>query len=88
MKFKSVFVQHMEKAVEKGQVAIYFYPQGQAEKAIIEISDGDETFSILIYGLTGRVELQDGALRDPDDHMLKNIMGDKELKQREGQGNP
>lgn len=86
VKFKRVFVQHMDKPVDKGQVAIYFYPQGQAEKAIVEITDGDETFSVLIYGLTGRVELMDGSLRDPDDHMLKNIMGDKDLKPREGTG--
>ncbi len=86
VKFKRVFVQHMEHAVDKGQVAIYFFPQGQAEKADIEVTDGDEVFSVLVYGLTGRVQLSDGALRDPDDHMLKNVMGDKDLKPREGSG--
>jgi general secretion pathway protein H len=86
IKFKRVFVQHMERDVEKGQVAVYFFPQGQAEKAIVEVTDGEEVFTVLVYGLTGRVELTDGALRDPDDHMLKNVMGDKDLKQREGSG--
>lgn len=83
VKFKRVYVQHLERPVDKGQVAVYFFPQGQAEKAIIEIADGDEVFSVLVYGLTGRVELTDGELRDPDDHMLKNVLHEKDVKQRE-----
>jgi hypothetical protein len=37
-------------------------------------------FTVLVYGLTGRVELHDGALKDVNDHMLKNVMGDKDAK--------
>ena len=84
IKFKQVFVQHRDDAATKGQVAIYFFPLGQSEKSVIELTDGSEVFSVLIYGLTGRVELRDGALRDVNDHMLKNVMGDHDDK-REGQ---
>lgn len=84
IKWKQVYVQHRDDAVTKGQVAIYFFPTGSAEKAVLELTDGSEVFSVLVFGLTGRVELRDGALRDVNEHMLKNVMGDKDAK-REGQ---
>src|SRR5678815_4269537 len=74
IKFKQVFVQHRDDPALKGQVAIYFFPLGQSEKSVVELTDGSEVFSVLVFGLTGRVELHDGALRDVNDHMLKNAM--------------
>jgi len=84
VRFKEVWVQHRDDGVTKGQVAIYFFPLGSSEKSVIELTDGSETFSVLVYGLTGRVELHDGALADVNDHMLRNVMGQKDAK-REGQ---
>ena len=84
VKFKQVFVEHRDEPAIKGQVAIYFFPLGESEKSIIELTDGSEVFSVLVFGLTGRVELHDGALRDVNDHMLKNAMGEHDDK-REGQ---
>jgi prepilin-type N-terminal cleavage/methylation domain-containing protein len=85
IKFKEVWVQHRDESVTKGQVAIYFFPLGSSEKAVIELTDGDEVFSVLVYGLTGRVELKDGVLRDVNDHMMKNIMGDRDAKREDQQ---
>jgi type II secretory pathway pseudopilin PulG len=84
VKFKEIWVAHRDESVTKGQVAIYFFPTGGSEKSVLELTDGSEVFSVLIYGLTGRVELHDGALRDVNEHMLKNVMGDKDAK-RENQ---
>lgn len=80
IKFKQIWVQHRDDRVTKGQVAIYFFPTGTATKAVIEMTDGGEVYSILVHGLTGAVELRDGALRDVDDHMLRNVLGDKDAK--------
>jgi prepilin-type N-terminal cleavage/methylation domain-containing protein len=80
IRFKQVWVQHRDDRVAKGQVAIYFFPTGTATKSVIELTDGTEVYTILVHGLTGRVELRDGTLRDPDDHMLRNVMGDKDAK--------
>jgi len=80
VKFKEIWVQHRDESASKGQVAIYFFPLGSAEKTVIELTDGSEVFSVLVFGLTGRVELHDGALHDVNDHMLKNVMGDKDAK--------
>ena len=83
IKFKEVWVQHRDDGVTKGQIAIYFFPLGASEKSVIELTDGSEVFSVLVYGLTGRVELHDGVLRDINDHMLKNVMGDKDAKRED-----
>lgn len=84
IKFKEIWVAHRDDSATKGQVAIYFFPLGGSEKSVVELTDGNEVFSVLVYGLTGRVELLDGTLRDVNDHMLKNVMGDRDTK-REGQ---
>lgn len=86
IKFKEIWVQHRDDSSTKGQTAIYFFPTGSSEKAVIEITDDSETFSILVHGLTGRVQLKDGALRDVNDHMLRNVMGDKDAE-RDAEGN-
>ena len=83
IKFKEVWVQHRDDSATKGQVAVYFFPVGSAEKAIVELTDGSEVFTVLVHGLTGRVELKDGALRDHDDHMLRNAMGEKDADREE-----
>lgn len=85
IKFKEIWVQHKDDSVSKGQVAIYFFPTGSAEKAVVELTDDSETFTILVHGLTGRVQLRDGVLRDVNDHMLRNVMGDKD-KERDAEG--
>lgn len=83
IKFKEIWVQHATDSVTKGQVAIYFFPNASAEKAVIELTDGDAIFSVLVYGMTGRVELRDDKLHDVNEHMLRNVMGDRDQK-REG----
>jgi hypothetical protein len=40
---------------------------------------------VLVFGLTGRVELHDGELKDVNDHMLRNVMGDKDQKREDQQ---
>ena len=80
IKFKEIWVQHMTDSATKGQVAIYFFPNASAEKAVVELTDGDAIFSVLVFGMTGRVELRDEALHDVNDHMLRNVMGDRDAK--------
>jgi type II secretory pathway pseudopilin PulG len=87
IKFKEIWVQHRDESVTKEHVAIYFFPMGSAEKAVIELTDGSETFTVLVHGLTGRVELRDGVLKSVDDHMLRNAMGDRDAK-RDAEGTP
>lgn len=78
VKFREVWVQHLEESTTAGVVPIYFFPVGSAEKSVIELALGDEVFSVLIHGLTGRVEVKDEALAHPEDHLLRNFKGDKD----------
>jgi len=80
VKLKEVWVQHLEESVSTGQVSISFFPLGWAEKAIVELGDNSITHSVLIFGLTGRVEVRDGAVRNPDDHMMRNAAGDEDAE--------
>jgi prepilin-type N-terminal cleavage/methylation domain-containing protein len=81
VKFREVWVQHLEKSVSGGQVSISFFPLGWAEKAIVEVGSSDDDIeTVLVHGLTGRVEIRAGALRDPDDHMLRDVKGEREAE--------
>ena len=80
VKLKQIWVQHLEDSVTTGQVSISFFPLGWAEKAIVELGDGSSTHSILLFGLTGRVEIRDGEIGTPDDHMMRNAKGETEAE--------
>lgn len=80
VKFREVWVQHLEESTTTGVVPIYFFPVGSAEKSVIELALGDEVFSVLIHGLTARVEVKDEALAHPEDHLMRNFKGDKEAE--------
>lgn len=51
-------VPHEVDPVEEGENAIYFFPGGQTEHAVIQLSDGGDTvYSIEFHPLTGRATL-------------------------------
>lgn len=78
IKLRRVYVQHREDPTVSGKVTINFFPLGYAEKAIVEIADEDgNQYTLLVHGLTGRVEFRDGELRDPNSHMMRNAAGDR-----------
>jgi general secretion pathway protein H len=83
VKIKDIYLQHYDDPMTKGQVALYFWPTGRSEKAVIELTDGSEVFSIVVSELTGKIELHDGPLKDVSAHMLKNIMGNKDFKRED-----
>lgn len=57
-----LFVAHEVDPVEEGENGIYFFPGGQTEHAVIQLSDGGETvYSIEIHPLTGRAKLHTEA---------------------------
>jgi len=74
---RRVHVQHLRDPVTRGEVSIHFFPLGQAEKAMLELVDKEgEQFTVLVHGLTGRVEVVDGEV-DPDRHMRRDAAGDE-----------
>lgn len=83
VKLREIWVQHLDEPVDEEQVSINFFPLGWAEKAIIELGDGRSVHTILLHGATGRLEVIDGALADPDDHMLRQADGERERDREE-----
>lgn len=55
----------------KGHAYLHFFPDGHTERAVIHVGsderDEDTQFSLLVHGLTGRVEVQAGHVRPPAD---------------------
>lgn len=85
IKFAEIWVQHRDDGVKEGEVAIYFFPSGSAEKAVIELQDDDKDYrTVMVNGLTGRVTQKSDRLADVDEVMLRNVLGDKN-KERERQ---
>lgn len=77
LKFRRIFVQHLEGEQERGMVHLNFFPLGYAEKAVIEIGDDDgNAFTLLVHRLTGRVEFREGKV-DPEDHMMRRADGER-----------
>jgi len=77
IKLRRVHVQHLRDPASEGEVSINFLPFGTAEKAVLEVADEEGSqFTILVHGLTGRVEIRDGAV-DPDEHMRRDGAGDR-----------
>ena len=83
VKLREIWVQHLDDSVTEGQVSVNFFPLGWAEKAIIELGDGKSVHSLLLHGATGRVEVIDGELREPDDHMLQRADGERDQEREE-----
>jgi hypothetical protein len=65
---RKVYVSHLVDPVDKGKVSINFFASGRAERAIVEVADGDDNvFSLRLHPLTGRVEIHTGEYRRPED---------------------
>ncbi len=78
LRFPQIYVQHLADPQNEGVVAVHFFPLGRAEKAIVEVAneDGDQ-YSLLVHGLTGRVEFRQGKLDDPEEHMMRDGAGER-----------
>lgn len=71
-----IHVQHINDPVEEGVVSINFFAVGSAEKAIVQVEGADGlVFSVLVFGMTSRVEFRNGEV-EADDHMLRDGAGD------------
>ena len=71
MSFVSIQTSHREYPVEEGRAALYFFPGGLTELAVIQIRDEDDyVHSVEVHPLTGRCTIHDvpyEAPTDPDD---------------------
>ena len=48
----SVWTRHQREAVESGRPALYFFPQGFTERAMVFVSQGDNVWTVSVSPLT------------------------------------
>ncbi len=80
IKPKEVWVQHRDDSVTAGKAEIYFFPLGSAEKAIVELTDGTDIYSVKVHGLTGQIETVDGEVKEVDEFMHHDVTGTHEVE--------
>jgi prepilin-type N-terminal cleavage/methylation domain-containing protein len=85
LKIAEVRVEHLEDPVTSGKVTINFFPQGFAERAVVEVSTAqpvgdDDVYSILLHPLSGRVEIRPGELRGKDDFLRRDATGQEDAE--------
>jgi prepilin-type N-terminal cleavage/methylation domain-containing protein len=74
--FHRVFVAHLQEPAKDGVVSLNFFPLGTAERAVIELSVGEEEqFSIAVRPLSGRIDMGPGEWRDVDDVVHEDAEG-------------
>lgn len=67
--FKSIWAEHLDDKQQGGQVALYFFPGGFTEEALITLTDdeqGERTLTLVVSSLTGEVDVVDEEPRVPD----------------------
>lgn len=77
IKVKRVFVGHLDEEATEGEVTINMFPFGTAERAVVEIGNDEDTFSIVLNPITGRVTLRGGAYDRPEDFVRKDDEGEE-----------
>jgi general secretion pathway protein H len=63
--FRSIWIDRFEERVNKGQIALYFFPDGYTEEAQIVIADdpdGKRLYNLVVEPLTGSVVIEDQEL--------------------------
>ncbi|MBI1947590.1 MAG: prepilin-type N-terminal cleavage/methylation domain-containing protein [Deltaproteobacteria bacterium] len=67
--FKSIWAEHLDDKQSAGQVALYFFPGGFTEEALITLTDdeqGERTLTLVVSSLTGEVDVVDEEPRVPE----------------------
>ena len=68
VRFKSVWIEHLDDKVTAGVAALYFYPGGFTEEALITLTDdeqGENTLTLVVSSLTGEVFIEREEPRVP-----------------------
>ncbi len=60
IRVKDVYIAHLDKKVEGGKTALYFFPNGWVEKAVINLSDekGENFYSLETFPSTGKAKIR------------------------------
>ncbi len=65
VKFTDVWVQHQPERYTSGKSFLYFWSSGLTEEAAIHLAQSDDTFSLVVSPLTGRVKIVGDRVNAP-----------------------
>jgi prepilin-type N-terminal cleavage/methylation domain-containing protein len=69
VRFSSIWLEHLDDKVKGGVMALYFYPGGYTEEALITLTDdegeGGRTLTLVVQPLTGEVLIEHDEPRVP-----------------------
>ncbi len=77
VKIARIYVRHYERPADRGQVILYFFPMGRAERSVVELAIGDQMLSLGVHPLSGRVQVVDGQWPHPEDFVAADAEGKK-----------
>jgi general secretion pathway protein H len=63
--FEKVWTPRQREPQSKGKAYVYFYPQGQADRAQIPVADGTNAYTVMTQPLTGRARVVTGIPEAP-----------------------
>lgn len=66
VEFESVWTQHQTEPYTEGQAYLYFFPNGQSERAYLYVTDGSDTYTIIVNPMTGRTRVEPEKIEVPD----------------------
>ncbi len=72
-----VYTPRQREPYKSGRAYLYFFPDGQTERAVIRLSDGQDFYSLVIHPLTGRVEVKSGKYEIPRDFDDRDESGEQ-----------
>ena len=66
-RLEDVYTPRQREPYSSGRAYLYFFPDGHTERAVVRLSDGDSWYSLVLHGLSGRVEIKSGKYDIPRD---------------------
>jgi general secretion pathway protein H len=64
-KLFDIYTPRQREPYTSGKAYLYFFPDGHTERSIIRLTDGDDFYTLVVYPLTGRVEVKSGKMDIP-----------------------
>jgi general secretion pathway protein H len=71
VEISAVWTQHQTEPYEAGTAFLYFWPNGQSERAYIYVSDDESDFTIIVNPMTGRTKVVPEWIDVPDQEMSR-----------------
>jgi len=59
---RSVRVEGRDHPLTEGMAYVHFFPSGQAERAFVELADGDAVYTVVVEPFTGRTKVVSGKV--------------------------